>query len=64
MPGVATKKSNVEPPPTAAKDLESAIRQRAYQIFLERRGVPGNPQEDWARAEREVREAFDHQKSA
>jgi hypothetical protein len=64
LPGVVAKKSNLEPLPTAAKDLDSAIRQRAYQIYLERHGAPGNPQEDWARAEREVREAFDHQKSA
>jgi hypothetical protein len=62
LPGL--KKSAVEPLPTAARDLDSAIRQRAYQIYLERHGAPGNPQEDWARAEREVREAFDHQKSA
>jgi Protein of unknown function (DUF2934) len=58
------KKPEVKPLPTAAADLESAIRQRAYQIFLERRGAPGNPHEDWARAEREVLEAFHHQKSA
>jgi hypothetical protein len=56
--------SNPEPLPSAAKDLELAIRQRAYQIFLERHGAPGNPIEDWARAEREIREAFKHQKSA
>lgn len=60
----APKLSIADPLPTAAKDLESAIRQRAYQIFLERHGAPGNPQEDWARAEREVKEAFEHHKSA
>ncbi|GEM_PF-1807402 len=60
----AQKKSEVKPLPTAAADLESAIRQRAYQIYLERRGAPGDPREDWARAEREVKEAFAHQKSA
>ncbi len=63
-PAAVAKKSAVEPLPTAAKDLEAAIRQRAYQIYLERHGAPGNPQEDWARAEREVKETFDHQKSA
>lgn len=60
----APKLSVAEPLPAAAKDLEAAIRQRAYQIYLERHGAPGNPQEDWARAEREVKEAFAHQKSA
>ena len=27
---------------------------RAYQIYLERAGAPGNPLDDWARAEREL----------
>jgi hypothetical protein len=63
-PAAVAKKSAVEPLPAAAKDLDAAIRQRAYQIYLERHGAPGNPQEDWARAEREVKERFDHQKSA
>ena len=30
------------------------IQQRAYEIFLERRGAPGNEMEDWLRAEREL----------
>ena len=30
------------------------IQQRAYQIFLERRGAPGSEVEDWLRAEREL----------
>jgi hypothetical protein len=29
---------------------------RAYQIFLERGGAPGNALEDWTRAERELLE--------
>jgi hypothetical protein len=27
---------------------------RAYQIYLERGGAPGNPLDDWTRAEREL----------
>ncbi len=27
---------------------------RAYEIYLERNGAPGNPLEDWIRAEREL----------
>jgi len=27
---------------------------RAYQIYLERAGAPGNPLDDWTRAEREL----------
>jgi hypothetical protein len=30
------------------------IQLRAYEIFLERHGAPGNPLEDWLRAEREL----------
>jgi len=32
------------------------IALRAYHIYLERRGAPGNPLEDWTRAERELLE--------
>jgi hypothetical protein len=35
-------------------NLEDEIRRRAYEIFQERGGVPGNEHEDWVRAEREV----------
>ena len=31
------------------------IRQRAYELYEERGGVPGNDAEDWFRAEQEVR---------
>jgi hypothetical protein len=30
------------------------IQLRAYEIYLERRGAPGNPMEDWLQAEREL----------
>ena len=30
------------------------IQVRAYELYLERRGAPGNPLEDWVQAEREV----------
>lgn len=30
------------------------IQQRAYQIYLERRGAPGNAMQDWLQAEREL----------
>ena len=30
------------------------IALRAYQIFLERQGAPGNALDDWTRAEREL----------
>lgn len=31
------------------------IRRRAYEIYLERRGVGGSPESDWLQAERELR---------
>jgi hypothetical protein len=40
----------------SAKKLspQQKIAQRAYEIYLERNGAPGNPLEDWVRAEREL----------
>jgi hypothetical protein len=34
---------------------EDEIRRRAYQLYEERGGEPGDAFEDWARAERELR---------
>jgi hypothetical protein len=40
---------------TARKSAGSEdIALRAYQIYLERAGAPGNPLDDWIRAEREL----------
>jgi hypothetical protein len=36
---------------TSAEEL---IRRRAYELFLERQGNGGTPEEDWARAEFEI----------
>ncbi len=33
---------------------QEEIALRAYHIYLERKGAPGNPFEDWTRAEREL----------
>jgi hypothetical protein len=35
---------------------QQKIELRAYEIYLERNGAPGNPLEDWVRAERELLE--------
>jgi Protein of unknown function (DUF2934) len=37
----------------SAPTLEQ-IQARAYEIYLERRGAPGNQIDDWLRAEREL----------
>ena len=42
--------------PRAAKTLptQEEIQLRAYQIYLERNGAPGNAFDDWTRAEQEL----------
>jgi hypothetical protein len=40
-------------------DLGERIRERAYQLYLERGGSPGNELEDWLRAENEERQLAD-----
>ena len=34
------------------------IQLRAYEIYLERRGAPGNELEDWVRAEHELLQKY------
>ena len=36
-------------------DLEAQIRQRAYQLYTERGCTPGQENDDWFRAEQEIR---------
>ncbi|MGH9554606.1 MAG: DUF2934 domain-containing protein [Terriglobales bacterium] len=38
-----------------ASDLNELIRQRAYELYLERGSEAGHAAEDWLRAEAEVR---------
>jgi hypothetical protein len=38
-----------------SRQLEDAIRLRAYERYLERQGRPGSAENDWLEAEREVR---------
>jgi len=46
------------------RDLEPQIRQRAYELYLERGRTPGQENEDWLRAEREVLARDSQQQSA
>jgi len=50
-PEVKKAKQVKRQPPT-----QEEIALRAYHIYLERSGAPGNPLEDWIRAERELAE--------
>ena len=54
MPKTTTTKPNVSRPTKSPTQQEIALR--AYHIYLERNGAPGNPFEDWTRAERELLE--------
>lgn len=47
--------------PRATKQQQPTVQEiqlRAYEIYLERKGAPGNPSEDWLRAEREVLQKY------
>jgi hypothetical protein len=50
----AKKALRISAPPTVVAPGEEQIRLRAYQFFLERGGVPGDPVADWIRAERDL----------
>jgi len=39
---------------TASKPTHEQIAQRAYEIYVERGCAPGNPMQDWLRAEQEL----------
>jgi hypothetical protein len=41
--------------------LHARIRERAYQIFARRGRIPGDPLEDWLKAEREVIDEMENQ---
>ncbi|HJZ63501.1 MAG TPA: DUF2934 domain-containing protein [Candidatus Acidoferrum sp.] len=52
-------KSAATPKPKAPRTKKSAptheeISRRAYEIYLERSGAPGDPHSDWLRAEAEL----------
>ena len=50
----ATKKTRSEK--NAPTHAEIALR--AYELYLERGGAPGDPLQDWMQAERELREKY------
>lgn len=54
-PSESTSKSRKSAAGKAAPTHDE-IALRAYLIFLERHGAPGNPSEDWIRAERQLLE--------
>jgi hypothetical protein len=49
---------------SSSADLSAQIRDRAYQLYLERGSTPGNENEDWLRAESEILGRQNHQQRA
>lgn len=49
------RKEVVSASPVPVSNLEEQIRRRAYELYLQRGGMPGNPSHDWLVAEQEVR---------
>jgi predicted PP-loop superfamily ATPase len=45
-------------------DLDDQIRRRAYELYEERGRTPGFENEDWLRAEHEIRNGKAHSQSA
>jgi Protein of unknown function (DUF2934) len=57
------KAARTFPTPTASPDFDAAvyrkeIAQVAYRIWLERADRPGSPEEDWLKADSEVRAKY------
>lgn len=38
----------------APQDVQEQIRRRAYELYQQRNGEDGSPEEDWLRAEAEI----------
>lgn len=55
--GMPARAPNAEPATAASRNnpTHEQIARRAYEIFLARGGTPGNPEQDWFQAERELR---------
>ncbi len=55
-PVVAASESPASPQPTlVSPSQDEQIRQRAYEIYQQRGGSGGTAEEDWLRAEMEIR---------
>lgn len=58
MPAKAKKRSRRSRQATMKKTRHvpshDAIRRRAYEIYEQRQGAPGKPEDDWKRAEHEL----------
>jgi Protein of unknown function (DUF2934) len=64
MPEAGSVTRKASPLNGSSADLEAKIRERAYELYLERGNKPGFENEDWLRAEREVRAHQNRQQTA
>jgi hypothetical protein len=55
---------NVSSPVPTPMDLQTHIRQRAYEIYVEQGCTPGHETENWIQAEREILAQLNQQKTA
>ena len=54
--GAGAPSLTAAPEATAASStVEERIRARAYELYLQRGGIGGSPEEDWLRAQEEIR---------
>lgn len=51
---VAASPSMAEQVPSSTRVLEEKIRVRAYELYLQRRGQHGTPEQDWLQAVHEI----------
>lgn len=54
----------MEPTNRSVADMEEAIRARAYELYEQRGREHGHAEEDWLRAEQEVRDRSGSRRSA
>jgi hypothetical protein len=62
--GAVTLVRKTSPGNNTPADLEVKIRERAYQLYLERGSTPGDENEDWLTAEREILARHNRQQTA
>ena len=48
------KRTSISPVPASESVTDAQIRERAYYLYLQRDGRPGDPLADWLRAEHEL----------
>jgi len=53
-PQVSAEETSIPAVPQAAVVTEERVRRRAYELYLQRRGQGGSPEQDWFQALQEI----------